>query len=788
MRRRLLEMGLLPSTQIALVRRAPLGDPIELELRGYRLSIRAEEASQVDILRSPVAIERHSRREFMPFLPKPSGPATQRIQLIGNPNSGKTTLFNFLAGHRARVGNFPGVTVTRRSGVFHQGSDAYTVVDYPGTYSLHARSPDERLVAAEVLKEEAVPPLWVAVIDGNALSRGLYLVLELLEAEQSVVVAVNMMDEVRDRGLSVDTERLASALGVPVVACALRNREGLDALKQAITEAAQCPRRAEPVPYLPTDAEKALEKLGADSGKPRADILFGILKDPEESSIASTASGHVRPSLGPVSIFPEGTDGVLTIVAARYGLVDGIATAVQGMSETASDRAGTRSQDRWDRLLTHPVFGTIAFLMVMGLVFQTLFAGAEPLMGLIETVLSFAQDSARAVLPVGLVQDFVVDGVLGGVGNVVVFVPQLFLLFFFIGLLEDVGYLARAAFLVDRLMKSVGLHGRAFVPFLSGYACAVPAISATRTLESRRDRLLCMMVIPLASCSARLPVYTLVAAVVFAGGGFAWVSYASLAILGMYFLSLACSFLSAWVLGRTVLRGSRLPLVLELPPYRSPLLVPLVRTAWDKVMSFLRDAGTIILAMSVAMWALMSFPRDSALERELQVQRQRIVETSADTSSPNESLLQLDGRIAEARLTESYGGQLGKAIEPVFAPLGFDWRLSVAVVGSFVAREVFVSTLGVIFGVLEADESDAGLRSQLAGARTVDGRLLMTPLVGITVMVFFLLSCQCMSTLAAVYRESRSIGWPVFLFVYMSTFAYLVSLLVYQGGRVFFGA
>jgi ferrous iron transport protein B len=389
-----------------------------------------------------------------------------------------------------------------------------------------------------------------------------------------------------------------------------------------------------------------------------------------------------------------------------------------------------------------------------------------------------------ATLPPGILSDLLVDGVIAGVGNVVVFVPQIGMLFFFIALLEDVGYLARVAFVIDRLMGRVGLHGKAFVPMLSGFACAIPAVMATRTIESPRDRLITMLTLPMVSCSARLPVYALVTAVVFAADQrvFGILSVGAVVLFCMYALSVVATLGAAAVLRRTVLRGPRLPLLLELPPYRVPVWRNVVMVTWRRVRRFLEDAGTIILTMTIILWALLSFPRSADIDARFDASRTELLAATIDADTREASLAQLDGQQAGEQLRYSVAGRMGRIIEPVIEPLGFDWRIGVGILGAFAAREVFVSTLGIVFGIEEADEKSVSLRSSLQNAQRPDGSPLMSPLTGVSLMVFFVLACQCMSTLVVVRKESGTWRWPVFMFGYMSVLAYVASLTVYQVG------
>jgi ferrous iron transport protein B len=693
------------------------------------------------------------------------------VLLVGNPNVGKTSLFNRLTGERAHIGNYPGVTVERRAGKLAlAGGKNARVVDLPGAYSLAARSPEEQITleAALGLDGHPKPDLAIVVVDASQLARNLYLVLELAELEVPLVVAVNMVDEA-----SENPPQLASVselFGVPVVGTDARHGKGIDELGRVVSERLGSPPLARvAVPYpeaLLADARSVAETLPADwkrsPARDRALALWLLGSVDVDDELA-----HVPPAARERCLAVRAAAPARDLdderIGARYAFIDKALPALYARMERHPPKR--KASERVDRVLLHPVWGFTLFLGLMLLVFQALFSWSDPAIGWIEDAMAAVSDVVSARMTPGILRDLVVDGVIGGVGNVVVFLPQILLLSLFIGLLEDSGYMARVAFLMDRVLKSLGLHGRAFVPMLSGFACAVPAVLATRTMERQRDRTLTMLVIPLMTCSARLPVYTLVIATLFPPSNlFGWVPVQGLLMVAMYVFAIVTTLLVALVLGRTVVKGRRIPLILELPPYRLPSPSVTVRTLVERATVFLKEAGTVILACTIVLWALLAFPREPV-----------VPEPGA-------------GKAAAAELTapaieRSYAGRLGRAIEPVFAPLGFDWKLDVGIIGAFAAREVFVSTLGLVYGVGDADETATPLREKLK-AETVDGKPRYTPLVGLSLMVFFALACQCMSTLAVVKRETRSYRWPAFLFVYMTVLAYAASFIVYQGGKL----
>jgi ferrous iron transport protein B len=692
---------------------------------------------------------------------------TLRVAIAGNPNTGKTTLFNQLTGARGKVGNYPGVTVDRHfAALTLEGVGEVQLMDVPGTYSLSARSREEQLAIQAIagLHPLERPDLVVCVVDSTQLVRNLYLVLQLIELGLPLVVALNVTDRLAATGQTLDARALARELGVPCVPIVASKGVGLAELEAEMARVLAQPERGRPGwrwqpddPLLLADV-RAVEKevprewSQGDPGRARALALWALLSVDESDELA-----EVPPALRDVVLrkrrLAEASQRSLDeeIIRGRYAWIDARAPAF-----LAEAGAGASTTDRIDRVLLHPALGFALFLLLMAGVFQALFAGADPVIAWIERGFAALGALAGRVLPAGLMRDFVVDGLVAGVGSVLVFLPQILLLFLFIGVLEDTGYMARVAFLMDRIMRVLGLHGRAFVPMLSGYACAVPAILATRTMERRRDRLLTMLVVPLMTCSARLPVYgLLIAAMVPVGSSGPWSQ--GLLLAAMYVFSTVVALLAAAVLGRTILTGPRVPLLLEMPPYRAPHWPSVLHMMWEKSRVFVREAGTVILACTVAMWLLLSFPR------------------SEDPSS---------GPPGSARISASYGGQLGRALEPALAPLGFDWKIGIGLIGAFAAREVFVSTMAVVYGLEDAsDDSSTALRERLRAEQRPDGSRLFTPLTCISLMVFFALSCQCMSTLAVVRRETASWRWPAFLFAYMTVLAWCASFAVNQGGR-----
>jgi ferrous iron transport protein B len=718
----------------------------------------------------------------------PGDPVPDRPQLVlaGNPNVGKTTLFNALTGSSAKVSNYPGITVEAASGELAlPGGRIADLHDLPGTYSTNARSAEEQIALDAVvgLDGAPTPDAVIVCIDATQVARAAYLLLQCQELGARTVVALTMVDEAGPA--APDPRALAEVLGCEVVAVIARTRHGLDELRAAVDRALRRERRAiwhwQPGPALRTRLDAIRDALPPSW---QSATRYGAPLPAADDALALWALTCIEPVTGGpdddelvvppalrAAVVAEPAPRDDEAVLARWAWLD---REIPPLVHRPPDRSRT---ERIDHILLHRVAGFGVFIAVMSVLFMSLFWWASPVMDGIDQLFKWSGGQLHDLLGDGVFTDFLVQGVIGGVGTVMVFLPQILLLFLFLGFLEDCGYLARVAYLMDRIMRSMNLHGRAFVPMLSGFACAVPAILATRTMERRRDRILTMMVVPLMTCSARLPVYTLVIGALIPGSR--WVQ--GLLMVGMYLFSVITSLIAAWVMSKTVrpLKAKRLPFVIELPPYRFPRLGGVVRMMWGKSSMFLREAGTVILACSIALWALLYFPR-----HQLDGSPDRAAVVIGEAPSDEAKAAMVAERQAH-QLETSYGGRLGHAIEPAIRPLGFDWKIGVGIIGAFAAREVFVSTLGIVYAVgSDVDQSSEPLRTALRDAKDEGGKRSYTPLVGLSLMIFFALACQCMSTLAVVRRETRSIRWPLFLFGYMTTLAWITSFCVYQGGRL----
>jgi ferrous iron transport protein B len=690
-----------------------------------------------------------------------------RVAIIGNPNTGKTTLFNALTGLRQRVGNFAGVTVERVEGGF-RGPDGrrMAVLDLPGSYSLSAGSPDERIALEVLLERDAEswrPDVVLVVVDAGHLERNLFLTSQVLELGFPVVVALNQIDIATEEGIRIDIPELIHELGVPIVPTVAKRGEGLEPLKKALLTALTLPAPARRF-VLPENAAAALAPLEAcltaDGLKPTAARmeslrLLGVQNT--EAHLAKVPGLSTAIATAVQALKAEGYAPSRLESEVRYQWI------AEVLERAVTHQIHTRgnSSDRIDRWTLHRIWGPVIFLLLMAVVFQSVFSWATPIQDAIEAIIAAAGSAVGSAIPEGDLRSLVVDGVFGGVGSVLVFLPQIAILFTFIGLLEHSGYMARAAFLMDRVMRTVGLHGKSFIPMLSGYACAVPGIMATRTIEDPKDRLATIMVVPLMSCSARLPEYTLlIGAFVPATALIPGLTLQGATMLGMYLLGTVAALAAAAVFKRTLLKGPVRPMILELPPYRWPSPKSLAVSVYQRCILFVRRAGTVILSLSIVLWAMATYPKADA---------QPFMTPEAQQ---------------EHRLEHSMLGRIGHVLEPAVRPLGYDWKIGVSMAASFAAREVFVSTMGTIYGV--GSDNDNALTQRLQAEKRADGKPAYTPLIAIGLMVFYVFALMCMSTTAVTVREAGggTLGWKWagIQFVYMLGLAYAGAWIVYAGG------
>ena len=754
----------------------------------------------------------------------PAGTLT--VALAGNPNSGKTTIFNCLTGLRQKVANYPGVTVEKKIGRCKlPGGHWCDIIDLPGTYSLISRSPDEQ-VAMEVLRgirqDVKRPDVVVVIVDASNLQRNLYLVSQLIELGRPLVVALNMMDVAERRGVIVSAEKLQQELHVPVIPVVGSKGRGINQLKEAIANA-QVARM--PTWRLPDAMKEELLLVGgglaildSDEGKINRDgsYLFSTpVPDRKleryqaiaERLLIGDHAADVHPLIGqePVSsllssatsrLHQLGIDPMQADVEAHYHWIESVVAKVVSDARLPHARIKAANlTERVDAILCHKVWGLLIFAGIMGALFVALFWLAKPIMDGIQNGINALGLIVTGHMGKGPIRELIREGIFKGVGTVVVFVPQIATLFLFLAILEDTGYLARAAFLMDRLLAKVGLHGKSFIPLLSSFACAIPGIMATRTIENRRERLATILVAPFMSCSARLPVYTLLIGAFFAAYGA--LTQAGI-MLACYLLGILAAVGTAFVFKRTLAKGPATSFILELPSYKIPQWTQVARQVWINTRAFLTKAGTTIFCLSVILWALAFYPtlpksRAAVIEQDTRAKyHTEVFDTTRYRDVQEPSTPKIDEAVANAQSAEqsrqSFAGRLGHALEPVLRPLGFDWKMGVGLVSAFAAREVFVSSMGIVYSVghIESDQT-TDLSKAMQADRYPDGRKVWTPLVAVSLLVWFVLAMQCMSTFAIVRRETGGWRWPLFMLAYMNVLAYVVSLLVYQvGTRLFY--
>ncbi len=730
-------------------------------------------------------------------------PKTIRVALIGNPNTGKSTLFTALAGVRQRVGNYPGVTVEKKIGHLRHNGQRFDLVDLPGTYSLAPRSPDEMVTVNVLLgrgDESGPPDVVLSVIDASNLERNLFLVSQVLSLGLPTVVALNMIDVAGGRHIEIDVDALSERLGIPVIAVQANRRVGLERLKSSLAQAAEAPPRQRHVPFpeeFQRHTSELAEWLNGRLGQPLPHFLVerllldgdGYLERELLNGVATDAAESLRDRRESLAAAGYPTPAVEAM--SRY---DWVARVLDGVTRRPDSHRATAS-DRIDAALTHKFWGTIIFAAAMAVLFSSVFIFAVPLMDFIDGAIGGLANLIESAMPDGAMRSLAVDGVIGGVGAVVIFLPQILILFLFIALLEDCGYMARAAFLMDRLMAGVGLSGKSFIPLLSSFACAVPGIMATRVIENRRDRLATILIAPLMSCSARLPVYVIligafVPAEHYLGG---LVGLQGLVLFAMYSIGIIVAIGIAWLLKKTLLRGETPPFVLELPSYKMPSLRTVGYRMAERGWAFLARAGTVIFAVTIVIWALAYYPRSyERVAADIAAQRAELQGDAAALAGFNRPE-SVEFLTASLHQRYSFLGRAGQWIEPMVRPLGWDWRIGCAAIASFPAREVVLGVLGVIYHLgpevdVGADGDQSRLQEQLRAARWDDtGEPVYNLPVALSIMVFFALCAQCAATLAVIRRETNSWRWPVFTFAYMTMLAYVGALVTYQIGMQIVG-
>lgn len=715
------------------------------------------------------------------------------VALIGNPNTGKSTLFNALTGGKARIGNFPGVTVEKKVGHFQHGQQRVSLIDLPGTYSLSPRSADE-MVSVDVLLGERDeldrPDAVVVIVDSSNLERNLYLFSQVRDIGLPTVLVLNMTDLAEKRGVHLDLDQLKERLQVPVVATSAHKHAGIEDVRKTIIETASQstigPQKLFPDAFY-VEAEKLagwLSEKGHE--KPPFYIIERMLLDVrgEAENREHIAGLDDYLTEARARLAAEGCRIPMMETRVRY---DWIRERLNGVVTRDATVSANSTSDRIDRVLTHRIWGLLFFVFLMFLVFQAIYAWSGPFMDMVESGQTFVSELVEDAMPSGTLRSLLVDGIIAGVGSVIIFVPQIAMLFLAIAIMEDCGYMSRAAFLMDKLMTRVGLSGKSFLPLMSSFACAIPGVMATRVIENRRDRMVTILVAPLMSCSARLPVYVLMVAAFVPQESFFGIGLQGMVLFGMHALGAVIAIPVAWILKKTFFKGETPPFVMELAPYKWPSARIVADRVWDRVKAFVMRAGSLIFCVTVLVWALGYFPGNHEPVNQLNAQISQLEEQGAEEDQLEELIVQRN-QLSAQLIRNSYLGRMGQAVEPAVKPLGWDWRIGVGAIASFPAREVIIATMGTIFSLGgDVDEEDPGLKTMLKSATWPDGRKLFTVPVAFSIMVFFALCAQCGATLMVIRRETNSWRWPIFTFVYMTLLAYVAAFVTYQVGTAFTG-
>jgi ferrous iron transport protein B len=806
-RKRIIEMGFVVGKQVIVVKNAPLRDPIEYNIMGYEVSLRRSEAALIEVITGDSIVEKNNKyrgvfqlEQSLNIAPIASKKKVINVALVGNPNCGKTTIFNFASHSKEKVGNYGGITVEAKEARFVHAGYTFNIVDLPGTYSITSYTPEELFVRDHIVNE--LPDVVLNVIDTSNLERNLYLTTQLIDMDIKVVAALNMWDEFTETGDTFDYTILAKMIGIPMVPTVGSKGKGIEKLFDTIISAYN---DNEPIIRhihinYGTSIEQSIKKLqkliSIEENKeltnivsPRYLAIKLLEQDREELkriSICSNAAEIKKESLEESeSIERLRNENVETIITdAKYGFIEGALKESLKLAPKLNKITRSRLIDNivTNRVLSYPIF-----LFAIWITFQSTFIIGDYPMQWIELLVQYLGDVFSAILPNGMIKDMLIDGILGGVGGVIVFLPNILILFFFLTVMEASGYMARVAFIVDKLMHKVGLHGKSFVPMLMGFGCNVPAIMATRTIENKSDRLVTMLITPLMSCSARYPVYILLINAFF-------VDYRGSVLFGIYFIGIILAGLVAWVMKKSLFKVETVPFVMELPPYRQPQLKAVLKMTWFKGEQYLRKMGTIILVASIVVWALGYFPLNTEIsdryDSEITAIKSKISEQN--TQDKNDELISSIKNLNASKLSEkqesSYIGMIGKFIEPAIQPLGFDWKMGIGLIAGSAAKEIVISTLGVLYQS-GSDIEDTQLlvtkiKAQIYESGPKKGQHVFTPLVAISFMLFILIYFPCIAVVAAIKNESGNWKWSLFLTIYTTVLAYVISLLTYQTGTL----
>lgn len=795
-RKRITEMGFVKGKKVKVIKNAPLQDPVEYAIMDYKVSLRRSEALMIEVVSAESFIAADIKFEGTIDEVRLKTTAGEKgriinIALVGNPNCGKTTLYNYASGKHERVGNYGGVTVDAREATFKQDSYTFHIVDLPGTYSITEYTPEELFVRSYIT--DKTPDVIINVVDASNLERNLYLTTQLIDMNIKVVIALNMYDELKKRKSKLDYDTLGKMIGIPIIPTVASKGKGLDELFSKIIDVYE---DKEPIVrhiHINYGAliEKAINKIQpllkenkfiTDKYSTRYLCIKLLEQDKTTRKLIKDCDNYEKiKSVYKHEIHKleeEYDDRSETIITdAKYGFIAG------ALNETyrAGHKKTVRKLVHIDDILTHKYLGFPFFIFFMWLMFQATFTLGSIPMDLIDTGISWISDTVRNSMTAGPLRDLLVDGIIGGVGGVIIFLPNILILFFFISFMEDSGYMARASFIMDKLMHKIGLHGKSFIPLLMGFGCNVPAIMATRTLENKKDRLVTMLIVPFMSCSARLPVYVLLISAFFP-------SYQGLVLISIYLIGILLAILVALALNKFLFTKQEVPFVMELPPYRIPTIRNTSIHMWFKAVQYLQKMGSVILVASILIWALGYFPRHVNYSVNY-VEKINQVNTSAlPDSVKTQKINILTYAQASEKQEQSYIGQMGHFITPVIEPLGFDWKIGVSILTGLAAKEIVVSTMGVLYQA-DTEEGDAvslqtKLQEQTHNQGELKGQKVFTPLVAYGFMLFILIYFPCVAVIAAIKKESDWI-WAIFTIVYTTGLAWLVAFLTYQIGRLF---
>ncbi len=798
-RKRIIEMGFIRGKEVDVIQNAPLKDPIHYRVMGYDVSLRRHDAAMIEVISAAEyakvqASQETEKRSADSYI----SPSTEDLQaiainkgktinvaLVGNPNCGKTSLFNFASGAHEHVGNYSGVTVDAKEGTFQQDGYTFRIVDLPGTYSLSAYTPEELYVRKHLSEEQ--PDVVINVIDASNLERNLYLTCQLIDMDVRSVIALNMYDELERQGNKFDYDSLSRMIGTPIVPTVSRSGFGIEDLFKRVIKVYE---EEDPViRHIHINYGEVLEKGITNVRKAiknNANIAKSLSKrylsikllegDPEiESFIKTLPCAEIilqerdRNVTQIEELLLEDCETAFT--NARYGFISG---ALRETFEQNKIKEATSTQII-DLFVTHKVLGFPIFILFMWIMFEATFRLGEYPMGWIEDLVGLIGNFVRSHMSEGPLKDLLVDGIIGGVGGVIVFLPNILILYLFISFMEDSGYMARAAFIMDKIMHKMGLHGKSFIPLVMGFGCNVPAIMASRTIESRNSRMITMLINPLMSCSARLPVYVLLTGAFFPNN-------ASFVLLALYVTGIILAVIMARLFKRFLFNEEDVPFVMELPPYRMPTAKAIMIHMWEKAKQYLHKMGGVILVASIIIWFLGYFPRNTEIGDVFDKQIAEVENAELDSAEKTDTIAELERLKNMEHQKSSYIGMIGQTIQPVLNPLGFDWKMSVSLLTGMAAKEVVVSTLSVLYTGEEEDSQ--ALSERLKQDLDAEGNPVFTPLIALSLMLFVLIYFPCIATISAIVNESGSWKWGIFVVIYTCVLAWVVSFIVYQTGSL----